>query len=765
MTGDDPFAQFKTVFFTECDELTADMEQHLSDLQSGDDDDETLNAIFRAVHSIKAGAGTFQFTDLISFSHTFEALLDRMRNGEIDNNEDVTNTLFKSSDVLSDLIEAAQNEDELGPEYGIEAKQELEAYLNSDGSTAPKEKKEEAPEEQQSEKQTYSISFIPNAEVFRHANEPILLIRELKTLGDVEVEIDTSKLPDLHSIEPEDSYFSWNFKLTTEEPRSEVEEVFEFVEDDCKLEISVVEDAAVKEPEKTEAKEVSTEKPSKANGKDATVKTPVTKKKATAATTSIRVDLERIDKLVNMVGELVITQAMLTQDLEDLDTSQNLRIVSGMEELAAHARELQENVMAIRMQPVKSVFSRMPRLVRDLSGQLKKKVKLVTTGEATEVDKTVIEEIADPLTHMIRNSLDHGIEMPDEREKNGKSAEGTIWLNAEHRGGRIVIEVSDDGQGIKRDVVLKKALEKNLIESDNLADEDIDNLIFHPGFSTAAEVTNVSGRGVGSGISKIVTLSKESIQMVYDLEKVMGNVEETEALLFKIEDINSKTNLLALNAKIESARAGDAGKGFSVVADEMKDLSQLINGLAGEIQSKMGSVSSGIKESFESLKKIANIDMSQNITAKDNIDSMMEEMIEYNNDFSLRLEESSHMSEKIAQDISGLITGFQFQDRATQYLETIKVTLGSLDDFLNDLEHNAVMSELDDEALHKELVQNWIKQILESFPLVEVKERFLDGLDDSYGHSSETEEKKSDVSEVAATSQDDDDDDDGIELF
>lgn len=518
MEDEDQFSHFKDTFFTECDELTSDMEQYLSDLQSGNSDDETLHAIFRAVHTIKAGAGAFNYSQLVNFSHVFETLLDKLRTGEISCEENVTHILFTSSDVLADLISAAQNEEELGEDFTLIAREGMEALLakNTDGSEeadlGDATEEGEAPNNEaviaSDAVKKYNITFEPNEEVFRYGNDPILLFRELKTLGDVEAVIDVSKLPSIHAIEPEDSYFSWQITISTSEDIDAIKEVFEFVEDICTLDISLVE--TEESSTKTEAEDGSLKTTPdnlstlgnavKGSNKEANNNSSKEVTKVKAATTSIRVDLDRIDKLVNMVGELVITQAMLTQDIEDIDTSKSPKLVAGMEELASHARELQDNVMSIRMQAVKSVFSRMPRLVRDLSGQLKKKVKLVTIGEATEVDKTVIEEIADPLTHMIRNSLDHGIEMPDERVKNGKDPEGTIWLSAEHRGGRIVIEISDDGAGINREVVLKKALEKNLIESDDLTDEEIDNLIFHPGFSTAEKVTNVSGRGVGMDV-------------------------------------------------------------------------------------------------------------------------------------------------------------------------------------------------------------------------------------------------------------------------
>lgn len=262
---------------------------------------------------------------------------------------------------------------------------------------------------------------------------------------------------------------------------------------------------------------------------------------------------------------------------------------------------------------------------------------------------------------------------------------------------------------------------------------------------------------LGDGISKIVTLSKESIGVVSDLEDVVNDVQETEKLVIGIEEINSKTNLLALNAKLESVRAGEAGKGFSIVSDEMRDLSQMTNDLAINIRSKMLKVSSGIKSSFSSLKTIADIDMSENITAKENIGDMMRELMTHNDSFNQQLRESSSMSDKISRDISGLITGFQFQDRATQYLATIKTTLHTLENFLQELENNKSAEGSSDLQTDEEKVQIWISKIIESFPLQEVKDRFTNSLKGENNiHSIELESEKNIF---------DAEDDDGVELF
>lgn len=505
----DDFAQFKLTYFAECAELLSDVEAQLSELSSGSSDPEVLHAIFRAVHSIKAGAGAFKFTKLAEFSHEYEALLDRMRDGRIDVTEQGVELLFRASDVLSAMVEAAENEAQLEDDFGKQLLDEILVIVRGeDGAKAAAPQTETATQEENTTEQdtsekTYHISFAPKAELFKHANEPLLIVREMKTLGDVTAVPDLEKLPPLSKMDGEEAYISWKFTLVSSCSMADVEEVFEFVTEDCDLEIIVEKDSVSEEvqAEKTEQDtSASTQKPTAS----ATPPNAAGGKQAAATTskvTSIRVDLDRIDRLVNMVGELVITQSMLSQQTTDLPSEQFPNMVRGLEELALHTRELQESVMAIRMQPVKSVFSRMPRLVRELSSKLGKKVKLTTVGENTEVDKTVIEEISDPITHMIRNSLDHGLESREERAEAGKPEEGNVTLSAEHRGGRIVITISDDGRGINRKAVLKRARERGLI-SENVtpSDDEIDNMIFAPGFSTAEKVTDVSGRGVGMDV-------------------------------------------------------------------------------------------------------------------------------------------------------------------------------------------------------------------------------------------------------------------------
>lgn len=496
----DEYEQFKTTYFAECAELLGDVEIQLSALSTGSEDPEVLHAIFRAVHSIKAGAGAFKYTQLAAFSHEFEALLDRMRDGRIPVTEAGVSLLFRASDILSAMIESAESKTDLTDSFGSQILDEISIMVSGKASAPAisKETENVATEDTtESDASTvYLIDFAPKAELFKHANEPLLIVRELKTLGELSATPTLDRLPALAKMDGEEAYLAWQFKLTSKARLDQVEEVFEFVTEDCTLTISTDATDSTEQSEEAAPVSVTEDSGSPTNAPPA-AKGPV----VAAKVTSIRVDLDRIDRLVNMVGELVITQSMLSQQTSDLPPDQFPSMVRGLEELALHTRELQESVMAIRMQPVKSVFSRMPRLVRELSAKLNKKVNLVTIGENTEVDKTVIEEISDPITHMIRNSLDHGLEGTEERIKLGKPEAGNVTISAEHRGGRIVITISDDGQGINRKAVLMRARERGLIsETHTPSDDEIDNMIFAPGFSTAEKVTDVSGRGVGMDV-------------------------------------------------------------------------------------------------------------------------------------------------------------------------------------------------------------------------------------------------------------------------
>lgn len=525
-------SQFKATYFEECAELLATAEETIGRLQEGIGSDEDLHAVFRCVHSIKGGAGAFSFDDLVHFAHVFETALDALRSGRAEMSPQIAELMVRGNDVLGDFVRSAQEGVVLPPDHGTDILGQLSAIVSGDAPApnAPPPTAPETPLSSAPATRTFRIGLTPATTMLQTGNDPLLMVRELEALGQLDVTVDRSRLPDLPDMDPQGSYLTWTFTLTTERDRAAVAEVFEFV-DGSSAEITI-EDITLPSPDHGEEGDGwglfaplppdtgiteqgegwglfaplddkgAAPPPSSPVG---TAKTQAPSPSATAGgpvhTASIRVDLDKVDRLVNMVGELVITQAMLGQQAAGFSVDSHPELIQGLQELSHHTRELQESVMAIRAQPIKALFSKAPRLVRDLSSKLGKQARLVMSGENTEVDKTVIEQLSDPLTHLIRNALDHGLENPQERLAAGKPAEGTIHLGAEHRSGRIFIEITDDGRGIDRERVLAKAQEKGLVEKGaQLSDEQIDMLIFAPGFSTAAQVSDVSGRGVGMDV-------------------------------------------------------------------------------------------------------------------------------------------------------------------------------------------------------------------------------------------------------------------------
>ena len=527
----DPMDAIRGTFFLECEEQLGALETGLIQMEGGDQDPETVNAVFRAVHSVKGGAGAFGLDDLVRFAHVFETALDDMRSGRLIPDARNVKILLRSADILSDLVRAARDGTAFDTERTATAAAELAALttpqfsteIEGDGmdgltftpmqfdfATLPTA---EGVDEPLPAGNGWIIQFRPHSEMYAKANDAALLLRELGRLGDAYVTLDTTDLPRLADLDPEGAYLAWTVRLTTEQPESAIREVFEFVDGDCTLTIervgavpaapanpefdiaALLLQAHLPEPEVTSAAADPTPPPQAAPAPAAHA--PV------AAAPTIRVDLDRVDRLIDLVGELVINQAMLAQRVLEAGLSRSSNVVLGLTDLEQLTREIQDSVMAIRAQPVKSVFQRMPRLVREVAAQTGKQARLVTEGENTEVDKTVIEHLADPLTHMIRNAIDHGLERPEVRDAAGKPAEGTVRLAARHRSGRVVIEVSDDGAGINRARVRASAVAKGLIDADAaLSDDEIDNLIFLPGFSTAETISDISGRGVGMDVVK-----------------------------------------------------------------------------------------------------------------------------------------------------------------------------------------------------------------------------------------------------------------------
>ncbi len=506
----DPMAAIRETFFQECEEQLGELEAGLLLMENGTAEAETVNAVFRAVHSIKGGAGIFALDALVRFAHVFETALDRVRSGQMEASPPVLNLLLRAADVLADLVRAARE----GGVADAAHVASLVVEFNQINSGA----KPPAPAPIPTPVQQWEIIFTPRPELYAKANETALLLRELQRLGEMRVVLNASRLPELAELEPEGAYLTWCITLEADCTAQAVRAVFEFVEDDCELEIT---QALPAEPAlvpgsiitgdngfsfeffpPVEAEEEPAPEPEPAR----VVQKPPTQEVAAAAreearTATIRVDLDRVDRMIDLVGELVINEAMLSQRVLEAGLARASGVAMALEELEHLTREIQDSVMAIRAQPVRSVFQRMPRLVREVAAQTGKQVRLVTEGEGTEVDKTVIERIADPLNHMIRNAIDHGLESPEKRLAAGKPAEGQVKLAAMHRSGRIVLEVSDDGGGINRARVKQKAIENGVIGPDaQLSDDEIDNLIFLPGFSTASTISDISGRGVGMDV-------------------------------------------------------------------------------------------------------------------------------------------------------------------------------------------------------------------------------------------------------------------------
>jgi two-component system chemotaxis sensor kinase CheA len=599
----DPLAELKQTFFQECEELLGALEQKLQALDEGSSDAEDVNAAFRAIHSIKGGAGAFGCTELVGFAHVFEASLDHLRSGRV-SLEDAPFSLFlRCSDAVADLVAAARNDEPAPVRPDLLAALEQVGQVKASEATAPPNALPEAapvPEAAPAAApagdaplgiaalgnllamvdakmggtgappaaddgwedepaaapaparpgRDVCIRINPETDLFRRVIEPRVALAILPADEVVSVACDLSRVPPLETLDVTDCHMRFTVMMRTELSAEEIITKFDFTLANEEFEVEVLPmaandpapAAAPEAPPAAVAAEVPQSVaadlsailarlgPAQAAAPEPDIKPAAAPAPAAAAApapaapqaprapvrpaaandaaaarqrqaVSVRVDLDRIDRLMNLVGEIVITQSMLVECVRSLPYDVYAKTAEGILTLSRQTRELQDHVMAVRAQPVKAVFQRMPRLVRELAQTLGKEVKLVLEGENTEVDKTIIEELADPLTHMIRNSMDHGLETPDERAAAGKGAEGTIKLIAEHRAGRIVISVTDDGRGINREKLLAKARSRGLVGADErLAPEEIDQLIFAAGLSTAEAVSDISGRGVGMDV-------------------------------------------------------------------------------------------------------------------------------------------------------------------------------------------------------------------------------------------------------------------------
>jgi len=472
---------FRETFFQEAAEHLAEMEAGLLRLDQGSFDAELLNAIFRDAHSVKGASGMFGLDDVSGFTHALESLLDRLRSGEIRVTQKLTDLLLQATDLLRELLAAAES-GAPAPERMAGVLQELYVAQRSPASTSGasprirKSDREPAP----SGKTAYQVRFRPSAEIFSQGMDPLLILRDLARLGEaVTTEVDVQGLPALASMDPEQCYLAWNVRLETSNTVGEIRDIFAFVEDNAEIRVDA-----------EELKTSTTAAPSAAN------MAPAAPRDA-----SIRVATSKVDKLVDLVGELVIAQSMAREIVHNFSSARLAELQEAIAQMERHTRELQERVMSVRMLPIGHIFGRFPRLVRDISAQLSKNVRLELAGEETELDKGVVEQMGDPLTHLIRNAIDHGIETAEERVEKGKPEQGLIRLEAYHQAGSVIVELSDDGRGLDSERIRRKALERGLIaEADAFTDAQMYNLIFSPGFSTAEQVSDLSGRGVGMDV-------------------------------------------------------------------------------------------------------------------------------------------------------------------------------------------------------------------------------------------------------------------------
>lgn len=538
-------AQFHQVFFEESFEGLDAMESGLLNLDLGDVNVDDINTIFRAAHSIKGGSGTFGFTSVSDFTHVMETLLDEMRDGRRQVTRSAVDVLLGSVDCLRDMLQAIQNGGEIDQRSVSEHKAALDGVVNGTLDVArelPAESEHTVtetavttaaqPAGAELQIAGWSIAFSPHLNLLKTGNDPVRMFRELSTLGELTSIVDMQGVPDIYDLDPEECHLSWKLKVLGPVSAAEIDEVFDWVEDDCDLAKQAIyttsENVAPpvsfdqsENPKPADSEPVKAVEAAPQTVADKDAKKDETKTAASKASSSIRVDTGKIDTLINMVGELVITQSMLSLIGEHFELNKLDQLKNGLSQLERHTRELQESVMNIRMLPISFVFSRFPRLAHDISSKLGKKIELKLVGENTEVDKTVVELLSDPLVHLVRNSLDHGIEMPDVRVAAGKPETGTVILKAYHRGGNIVIEVSDDGKGLDKDKLRAKAIEKGLIAEDAiLSDKQCYELIFMPGFSTAEKLTDISGRGVGMDVVRrnIQTLGG-NIEIISELGK------------------------------------------------------------------------------------------------------------------------------------------------------------------------------------------------------------------------------------------------------
>ncbi len=522
-------SQFRAAFYVEAAEHLQHMEAALLQLENAPRDTELLNTIFRGAHSIKGASTTFGIDEVGRFTHVLENLLERLRDGVVDTTSELIELLLTSVDIIDGLVANARDGAPM-PDNMEQVLNELRR-VNGLSNAEPSTKQALTSDEHSAAQNRYKVSLQPSRDFFRFGQDPLLLLRELFETGSVtNIQVDDSKLPSLTEIEPEQCYLSWTLEIVTDKPEQSLHDAFMFLDEGSKYSVDPIKATApatteTPTPRSTEVATVAptqaqtaptapTEVPDNRSGNDR--RTAPTAKVGSENET-VRVDRQRLDELINQIGELVIGASMVEQEILSIAGGRGLESMSGLGKIV---RDLQEMSLGLRMVPIAATFQKMNRVIRDVAKKVGKQINFVTSGDDTELDKSVVDQISDPLVHMVRNAADHGIETPEERVAAGKPAEGVVSLRAYQQGGNIYIELIDDGKGLDRKRILAKAIERGLISSDaNISDAEICNMIFQPGFSTAKEVTDVSGRGVGMDV---VRRNVESLQGSVSVKSVEG---------------------------------------------------------------------------------------------------------------------------------------------------------------------------------------------------------------------------------------------------
>ena len=536
-------------------ELLAELESSLLELEETPEDADLIGRVFRAMHTIKGSGAMFGFDDIAGFTHEVETVFDMVRNGRIKVTRDLVNLALKARDLIKGMLDASDGAGDAVERSATEAViaglRLLVPAAPADGATG-ETPVTAAPSESNGEKAvTYRIRFVPSPDVTVNGTNPLLLLAELRQLGDCRMVAQMARVPRLEEIDPENCYLLWDVILTTKRGIDAIRDVFIFIEDDCDLKIDVIDDGGILDvdadykklgfilvergdlaPEDMKAilaKQkrfgellvehgvILPEKVESALVEQQHVKEVRKERQTQESASSIRVPAEKLDILVNLVGELVTVQARLSQTAAG---RADALLVTIAEEVERLTNELRDTALNIRMLPIGTTFSKFKRLVRDLSVELGKDIEMTTEGAETELDKTVIEKLNDPLVHLIRNSIDHGIEAPDERVAAGKPRQGTVHLAAVHSGDSVLITITDDGKGLDREAIRAKGIERGIVSATaELSDKEIFSLIFAPGFSTAKTVTSVSGRGVGMDVVKRAI---EALRGTIDIQSERG---------------------------------------------------------------------------------------------------------------------------------------------------------------------------------------------------------------------------------------------------